>query len=74
MTHEGFVSFLRELIEKYEDDTISQEKVIESARKLKDELLPENSVLKIYLDDVFGEYDKNGDETFMMSELITTVQ
>ena len=74
MTHEGFVSFLRELIEEYEDDTISQEKVIESARKLKDELLPENSVLKIYIDDVFDEYDKNGDETFLMSELITTVQ
>lgn len=74
MTHEGFVTALRELIDKYEEDVISQEQVIESARKLKDELLPADSVLRIYLDDVFNEYDKNGDDVAMMAELVTTIQ
>lgn len=76
MEQQGFISALRELLDEYEngEGVMSQEYVIESARELKNDLLPDNNVLKTYLDDAFNEYDKSKDEVAMMSELITTVQ
>lgn len=76
MEQQGFISALRDLLDEYEngEGIMSQEYVIESARELKDDMLPANSVLKTYLDDAFNEYNKSKDEVAMMAELITTVQ